>query len=66
MDIIIYFIDFFIHLDKYLPVIIKSFGEGLCMWGARGGTAWGTGEGRWRLWGRRVWCGEAAVQHGVV
>jgi len=26
MDIIIYFIDFFIHLDKYLPVIIKSFG----------------------------------------
>jgi membrane-associated protein len=26
MDIIIYFIDFFVHLDKYLPVIIKSFG----------------------------------------
>src|SRR5664280_1030202 len=26
MDIIVYFIDFFIHLDKYLPVIIKSFG----------------------------------------
>lgn len=26
MDIIIYFIDFFIHLDKYLPVIINSFG----------------------------------------
>ncbi len=26
MDIIIYFIDFFIHLDKYMPVIIKSFG----------------------------------------
>lgn len=26
MDIIIYFIDFFIHLDKYLPVIIKGFG----------------------------------------
>jgi membrane-associated protein len=26
MDIIIYFVDFFIHLDKYLPVIIKSFG----------------------------------------
>ena len=26
MDIIIYFIDFLIHLDKYLPVIIKSFG----------------------------------------
>ena len=26
MDIIIYFLDFFIHLDKYLPVIIKSFG----------------------------------------
>lgn len=26
MDIIIYFIDFFIHLDKYLPVIIQSFG----------------------------------------
>jgi membrane-associated protein len=26
MDIIIYFIDFFIHLDKYLPIIIKSFG----------------------------------------
>ncbi len=26
MDIIIYFIDFFVHLDKYLPAIIKSFG----------------------------------------
>jgi membrane-associated protein len=26
MDIIIYFIDFFIHLDKYLPAIINSFG----------------------------------------
>lgn len=26
MDIILYFIDFFIHLDKYLPVIIDSFG----------------------------------------
>jgi membrane-associated protein len=26
MDIILYFIDFFIHLDQYLPVIIKSFG----------------------------------------
>jgi membrane-associated protein len=26
MDLIIYFIDFFVHLDKYLPVIIKSFG----------------------------------------
>lgn len=26
MDIIIYFIDFFIHLDKYLPVIVQSFG----------------------------------------
>jgi membrane-associated protein len=26
MDIIIYFIDFFIHLDKYLPIIIQSFG----------------------------------------
>lgn len=26
MDIIICFIDFFIHLDKYLPVIIQSFG----------------------------------------
>lgn len=26
MDIIINFIDFFIHLDKYLPVIIQSFG----------------------------------------
>jgi len=26
MDIILYFIDFFIHLDKYLPVIIASFG----------------------------------------
>jgi membrane-associated protein len=26
MDIIINFIDFFVHLDKYLPVIIKSFG----------------------------------------
>ena len=26
MDIIIYFVDFFIHLDKYVPVIIQSFG----------------------------------------
>jgi membrane-associated protein len=26
MDIIIYFVDFFVHLDKYLPIIIKSFG----------------------------------------
>lgn len=26
MDIIIYLIDFFLHLDKYLPDIIKSFG----------------------------------------
>jgi len=26
MDIIINFIDFFIHLDKYLPIIIQSFG----------------------------------------
>lgn len=26
MDIILYFIDFFIHLDKYLPLIIESFG----------------------------------------
>ena len=26
MDIIINFIDFFIHLDQYLPVIIESFG----------------------------------------
>jgi membrane-associated protein len=26
MDIIIYLIDFFVHLDKYLPVIIQSFG----------------------------------------
>ena len=26
MDFIIYFVDFFIHLDKYLPVIIQSFG----------------------------------------
>lgn len=26
MDIILYFIDFLIHLDKYLPVIIESFG----------------------------------------
>jgi membrane-associated protein len=26
MDIIIYLIDFFIHLDKYLPVIVQSFG----------------------------------------
>ncbi|PKN18569.1 MAG: hypothetical protein CVU71_13900 [Deltaproteobacteria bacterium HGW-Deltaproteobacteria-6] len=26
MDIILYFIDFFIHLDKYLPLIISSFG----------------------------------------
>lgn len=26
MDIIIYLIDFFIHLDRYLPLIIQSFG----------------------------------------
>ncbi len=26
MDIILYFIDFFIHLDQYLPVIIEGFG----------------------------------------
>jgi len=26
MDIIIYLIDFFIHLDKYLPIIIQNFG----------------------------------------
>lgn len=26
MDIILYFVDFFIHLDKYLPLIIESFG----------------------------------------
>lgn len=26
MDLIIYFVDFFIHLDKYLPLIIQSFG----------------------------------------
>ena len=26
MDIIIYLIDFIIHLDKYLPIIIQSFG----------------------------------------
>jgi membrane-associated protein len=26
MDILLYLIDFFIHLDKYLPVIIESFG----------------------------------------
>jgi membrane-associated protein len=26
MDIIILFIDFFIHLDQYLPVIVESFG----------------------------------------
>jgi len=26
MDLIIYFVDFFIHLDKYLPVVIQSFG----------------------------------------
>ncbi|HON60220.1 MAG TPA: DedA family protein [Smithella sp.] len=26
MDYIIYFVDFFIHLDKYLPQIIQSFG----------------------------------------
>jgi len=26
MDIILYFIDFFIHLDKYLPIIVSSFG----------------------------------------
>jgi len=26
MDLLIYFIDFFIHLDKYLPKIIESFG----------------------------------------
>lgn len=26
MDLIIYFVDFFVHLDKYLPLVIKSFG----------------------------------------
>lgn len=26
MDLIFYFIDFFIHLDKYLPLVISSFG----------------------------------------
>jgi membrane-associated protein len=26
MDVILYLIDFFIHLDKYLPVIIEGFG----------------------------------------
>jgi membrane-associated protein len=26
MDIIIYLVDFFVHLDKYLPVIVQSFG----------------------------------------
>jgi membrane-associated protein len=26
MDIILYFIDFLIHLDKYLPLIVESFG----------------------------------------
>ena len=26
MNFIIYFVDFFIHLDKYLPLIIQSFG----------------------------------------
>ena len=26
MDLIIYFVDFFIHLDRYLPLIIQSFG----------------------------------------
>jgi membrane-associated protein len=26
MDIILYFIDFFIHLDQYLPVIVEGFG----------------------------------------
>ena len=26
MDLIIYFVDFFIHLDKYLPQFIQSFG----------------------------------------
>lgn len=26
MDIIIYLVDFFVHLDKYLPIIIQSFG----------------------------------------
>jgi membrane-associated protein len=26
MEIIFYFIDFFIHLDKYLPMIVHSFG----------------------------------------
>ena len=26
MDIILYFIDFFIHLDKHLPLIVESFG----------------------------------------
>lgn len=26
MDIILYFIDFFIHLDQYLPAIVEGFG----------------------------------------
>ena len=26
MDIILYFIDFFLHLDNYLPLIVESFG----------------------------------------
>ncbi len=26
MDIIIYLVDFFVHLDKYLPAIVQSFG----------------------------------------
>jgi hypothetical protein len=26
MNLIIHFADFFIHLDKYLPLIIQSFG----------------------------------------
>jgi membrane-associated protein len=26
MNLVIYFVDFFIHLDKYLPLIIQSFG----------------------------------------
>jgi len=26
MDLIIHFIDFFIHMDKYLPMVIQSFG----------------------------------------
>ena len=26
MDIILFFVDFFIHLDRYLPLIVESFG----------------------------------------